>query len=242
MKLRRLALLGISTNLDDAIPAISELFLKLQRTLADRPPPDMDPVLAEQHRTIQVLRALSDFVSRSCRNPALKNAIGRFLLDHALRIDHLSDGVRHLVLTEVTRPGRKPDTYDVWHARLYACAFLECLIQGRKCRREQAAKIVASELPILQRIMRDATEARITENRKPGKKRAAQAELEHAILSWPLQFQQGEVPKILHGAWGKILQSPTLPSCLEEWEERAEIFKKLAQERASAIILRGDKI
>jgi hypothetical protein len=116
MKLRRLALLGISTNLDDAIPAISELFLKLQRTLADRPPPDMDPVLAEQHRTIQVLRTLSDFVSRSCCNPALKNAIGRFLLDHALRIDHLSDGVRHLVLTEVTRPGR-----IARHLRCMAC-------------------------------------------------------------------------------------------------------------------------
>jgi hypothetical protein len=93
--LGQLALHGICTNLDDAIPALSELFLKLQRLLAARPSPDMDSVLAEQRRTIRVLRAFSDFVSQSCCNPALKNAIGGYLLDNALRIDQLCDGVRH---------------------------------------------------------------------------------------------------------------------------------------------------
>jgi hypothetical protein len=89
--------------------------------------------------------------------------------------------------------------------------------------------------------MRDATEARITENRKPGKKRAAQAELEKAILSWRSQFQQGEVP-IMQGAWEEILRYLAFPNSLEEWNQLAEIFKKLAQEKASAIILPEEKI
>jgi len=231
----------ISVNLDDAIPAISELFLNLERILTARPPPDMDKVLAEQRRSIRVWEAFYNFVSRSCCDSALKSDIGGFLHNHILLIDQLSDGVKHPILTAATRSGRKSDTHEIWRARRYTCALLECLIQGRKYSREKAAKIVASELPILQRIMRDATEAWVAENSKPRKKRAAQVELEHAILSWHSQFQQGKVPK-MHGAWEEILQYPTLPTCLEEWNERAEMFKKFAQEKAGAIILPKGKI
>ena len=233
---------GELVNLVGAIPATSELFLNLERILTARPPPDMDKVLAEQRRSIRVLVAFSDFVLQSCCDPALKSDISGYLHNYVMRIDQLSDGVTHPTLTAATRSGRKFDAHEIWVARKYACAFLECLIQGRKYSRNRAAEIVASELPILQKIMRDATEAWIAENSKPGKMRAAQAELEHAILSWHSQFQQGKVPKFMQGAWEGILQYPTLPTCLEEWNERAEMFKKFAQEEAGAIILPKGKI
>ena len=190
----------------------SELFLQLERILGAQPPPDMDAALAEQRKTVGVLAAFSSFVSRSCPRPALKNAIRKFLLDHALRIEQLSDGVAHPTLTAATRSGRKFDTYDIWDARTYACAILECLMRGRKYSREQAAEIVASEQPILQRLMRGATQAKIIENnRKPGVKRAAQTELAHAILSWHSQFQQGTAPEIIQGAWSALRQMLDFP-------------------------------
>ena len=221
----------------DAISAIGELFLQLERILTAQPPPDMDAALAEQRKTVRVLAAFSAFVSRSCPNLALKNAIGRFLLDHALRIDQLSNGVTHPTLTAATRPGRKFDTYDIWNARKFVCLILECLIRGRKYSREQAAEIVASELPILQRLMRDATEAKITENRKPGAKRAAQAELEHAILSWHSQFQQGTAPEITQGTWSAIRQLLDFPASPTVWGARADLFWRIVQEKSNMIML-----
>ena len=109
----------------ETISALDELFLDLERILAAHPPPDLDAALAVQRRTNRVLAAFASFVSWSCSHPVLKAAISKFMLDHALRIEQLSDGVAHPTLTAATRSGRKFVTYDIWHARTYACAILE---------------------------------------------------------------------------------------------------------------------
>lgn len=198
----------------------------------------MDAALAVQRKTNRVLAAFSSFVSRSCPRPELKNAISKFLLEHAFCIEQLSDGVAHPTLTAATRSGRKFDTYDIWHARTYACAILECLMRGRKYSRKQAAEIVASEQPILQRLMRGATQAKIIENnRKPGVKRAAQTELAHAILSWHSQFQQGIAPEIIQGAWSVLRQMLDFPGSPTEWDARAVLFSQLVRQKSEMIML-----
>ena len=109
---------------------------------------------------------------------------------------------------------------------------------GRKYSREQAAEIVASEQPILQRLMRGATQAKIIENnRKPGVKRAAQTELAHAILSWHSQFQQGTAPEIIQGAWSALRQMLDFPASPTEWDARAVLFSRIVQQKSEMIML-----
>jgi hypothetical protein len=218
----------------DAIPAMGELFLRLEQILTAERPADMDAVKAERNRTIRLLRAVNIFVARSWLDPMNTKACARlFILATAL--EQLNDGVTHPMVNAETRRGPKSDRHDIWNARKYVCAALECFIRSRKHTRSAAAKFVASKHPILKRLLRHANEATVS--------RATAPKLSDAILSWQRQFQQGEAIETVQSAWPDMLQllddgehkTPDL------WIAQANVCLQMASNLASEIVLTSPK-
>jgi hypothetical protein len=127
----------------DAIEAMGELFLSLERILTAECPAGIDAGKAERTRSVKLLRAFNVFVERCWLDPRAIKARAR-LFNLATAIEQLNDGVTHPMLMKETRLGPKNDRHDVWNARKYVCAALECYVRGRKllAQRRQTSSLV----------------------------------------------------------------------------------------------------
>jgi hypothetical protein len=117
--------------------------LSLERILTAECPAGIDAGKAERTRSVKLLRAFNVFVERCWLDPRAIKARAR-LFNLATAIEQLNDGVTHPMLMKETRLGPKNDRHDVWNARKYVCAALECYVRGRKllAQRRQTSSLV----------------------------------------------------------------------------------------------------
>jgi hypothetical protein len=215
----------------DAIQAMGELFLSLERILTAECPAGIDAGKAERTRAVKLLRAFNVFVERSWLDPRAVKARAR-LFGLATAIEQLNDGVTHPMLMKETRLGPKNDRHDIWNARKFVCAALECYVRSRKFTRAAAADFIASKHQILKRLIRHAT--------TDTPSRASRKRLSGAILSWHQQFKQGEAIETVQSTWPNMLKILDEGKCRSaEWTARADFCLQMAREFASAIVLKS---
>jgi hypothetical protein len=214
----------------EAIPAMGELFLSLERILKAERPANMSAAKAERHRSIRLLQAVSIFIERSWGDP-MSVVARRYLLNLSANIEQLNDGVAHPMLRRESRRGRPGDRLDIWNARKLVCAAVECHLRSRKHTREAAATFIAGQQPKLKRLIRDASE--------DTHGRASRGKLSDAILSWHRQFQQGEANEIAQATWQNMLQllDDSGVKTPEQWTGLAHNFLRMAHDAAAEIVL-----
>jgi hypothetical protein len=77
---------------------------------------------------------------------------------------------------------------------MWACAAIECHMRSGKHKRKGAAELIATQQPVLLRLMR--------EGRKVTRK-----ELTNSLVSWHREFQQGNTNEIVQPLWQWFLDS-----------------------------------
>ena len=227
----------VAASPTDLVRAAYEFLLNLRQILAADRPPEISEALAEQRRTIQLLKALSIFIDQAWIEPRSEAwHATRYLFDLAAGIDQLQQGVVHPVFMKTKRNGAPPDSQDVWHARKWVCLALECLSNSGKPETD-AVELIANGHPVLKRLIRHAEEGKVMRN-------VNKTTLAGAIVSWYATFQEGGVANaIAQDSWSTILRTiqpgNRTPSQLEELGDR---FLALARESAKAVTLKPSTI
>src|SRR4030081_3328409 len=86
----------VAASPTDLVRAAYEFLLNLKQILAADRPPEIGEALAEQRRTIQLLRALSIFIGQTWIEPGPEVWRSQiYLFDLAAGIDQLQEGVTH---------------------------------------------------------------------------------------------------------------------------------------------------
>jgi hypothetical protein len=182
------------------LDAAATLFLTLQAIVRAEPATDKPAEVDEQLRAYSVLRAVNQFVSRAWLD-ANRVEVQRYLLDLAARFSQLEGGVRHRMF-EAQPPGRSgamPDTFEIWEARKFVCAAVECLKRGGASR-AAAAKAIAGKQAnkCLKRLIRGAHEQSAD--------KATSEDLCKAIISWHKLFQSGDALGPIQATWPHMLE------------------------------------
>jgi hypothetical protein len=218
----------------DAAELIAAFFLELDLIVQAEPPADMPSALAEQRRTIKMLRALFKFIEQSWGN-SRRIAVQRYLLKLEAQFAQLNDGVTHphMMARRLGKSGHKPDTLENWEARRWACAAFECFVRSGKYTREKAAEYIAKQPANrpLRRLVRNATEDLVS--------RIGPDDLRDAILSWHQGFQQRKnKSKTVQSMWTSTLeiisrnQDTNTP---EIWLAQGEVCLVKARDAASSV-------
>jgi hypothetical protein len=210
---------------DDATPALlGELFLELERIIQAEA--DTDPATAERCRARDLIYAFSKFIGRSSWNSPARNEARRFLHLFAARLERLNEGERDPVFITKGKPGRRKEADEIWTARIYVCAALECYMRKGKLSRAAAARSIAVKKPILKRLMWNATEATAS--------KSTPKQLEAAILAWHDRLQQGEASAEI---WPIVLNTLDHGGQQQPWIERARYFLTLARDATGKVVL-----
>jgi hypothetical protein len=216
---------------EEAMPALGTLFLELERILGAEPPVTMEPIKAERKRMVAFIEALSAFVRHAGRNGTVSRFRPALYLHHlAEHIDRLNDGAQHPLLTATARPGRRSEAPDVWAARQYVCASLECSLRERKLSAEAIAKNIATKNPIFKRLIWNTSEAMID--------RLPTAKLKDRILYWHRELQRGENAEQAD-MWRMILEE--LDASPLPLPARGIKFLEMARDAANRIVLPSGK-
>ena len=209
--------------------AVIELFRNLRKTVNDKPKPEMNAALAEQRRCIHLLRAIGAFIKETWREP-VTDALGvrRYLMNLATRIEQLNDGAVHPMFVPVARRGGQPDQVEVWEGRMWASAAIEChMRRSGEHKRKGAAELIATQQPVLKRLMRHASEGR----------KVTRKELTNSLVSWHREFQQGNTNEIVQPHWQWFLDSLELPATPEVWTAKVNFCLNCAVRVAERVVL-----
>src|SRR2546430_3625420 len=147
-------------TMDEEFPPITplqEFLAKLQQTM-DQPPNKADPVRGERERLIGILAFLTKFISRVSTSPRLRKTVNSFLRDQIHHLRQLNKGIQSPVYKAKIRAGSPADLYEIWNARRYVVAALECsLLVQPDVKLDDEIRKVAQKNPCLKRLIRNAT-------------------------------------------------------------------------------------
>ena len=145
----------------------------------------------------------------------------------------LNDVTVHLMFVPLAKRGGQLDPVEVWEGRMWACAAIECHMRSGKHKRKGAAELIATQQPVLQRLMRRASEGR----------KVTRKELTNSLVSWHREFQQGNTNEIVQPQWQWFMDSlevpatRELPATPEVWTARANFCLNHAVRVAERVVL-----
>ena len=110
---------------------------------------------------------------------------------------------------------------------MWACAAIECHMRSGKHKRKGAAELIATQQPVLQRLMRRASEGR----------KVTRKELTNSLVSWHREFQQGNTNEIVQPLWQWFLDSLELPATPKVWTAKVNFYLNRAVRVAERVVL-----
>jgi hypothetical protein len=183
-------------TMDEEFPPttpLQEFLAKLQQTM-DQPPNKADPVRGERERLIGILAFLTKFISRVSTSPRLRKTVNSFLRDQIHHLRQLNKGIQSPVYKAKIRAGSPADRYEIWNARRYVVAALECYLLAKpNVKLDDEIRKVAQKNPCLKRLLRNAT----TETR------FSNVQLQSAIKRWRKSFNEGTAPDDIQESWNR---------------------------------------
>ena len=205
---------------------LQEFLARLQQTM-DRPPNRADPALGEREKLIAILVFLTRFISGVSMR--VRKTVNPFLMDQVHHLRQLDKGIQSPVFKAKSRPGSPADRYEIWNARKYVVAALECyLLAEPNAKPDDEIRKIAQKNPYLKRLIRNAT----TETR------FRNVQLESAIKRWRKSFKEGTAPKDIQGSWNRDNQSLSKKEYSPSgWTTAGNNVLRSACDRARRIIL-----
>jgi hypothetical protein len=181
--------------MDEELPSttpLREFLAKLQQTM-DRPPDKVDPIRGERETLIGILALLTRFISRVSTSRRLRNTVNRFLVNQIRHLRQLNEGIQSPLYKATIRVGSPPDRYEIWNARRYVVAALECYLLAKpNAKPDDEIRKIAQNL-CLKRLIRNATDDAETRFRN--------VQLQSAIKRWRKSFNEGTAPDDVQGSW-----------------------------------------
>jgi len=172
---------------------LQEFLARLQQTI-DQPSNKADPVLGERERLIRILVFLTRFISRVSTSASLRKTVNSFLLDQIHHLRQLNKGIQSPLYKAKIRAGSPADRYEIWNARRYVVAALECYLLAKpNVKLDDEIRKVAQKNPCLKRLIRNAT----TETR------FSNVRLQSAIKRWRKSFNEGTAPDDIQESWNR---------------------------------------
>ena len=182
--------------MDEKLPLtmpLQEFLARLQETM-DQPPNEADPVRGERERLIRILVFLTRFISRVSTSSPLRKTVNSFLLDQIHHLRQLNEGIQSPLYKAKIRAGSPADRYEIWNARRYVVAALECYLLAKpNVKPDDEIRKIAQKNPCLKRLIRNAT----TETR------SSNVQLQSAIKRWRKSFNEGTAPDEVQEPWNR---------------------------------------
>jgi hypothetical protein len=172
---------------------LQEFLARLQQTM-DQPPNKADPVLGERERLIRILVFLTRFISRVSTSASLRKTVNSFLLDQIHHLRQLNKGIQSPLYKAKIRAGSPADRHEIWNARRYVVAALECYLLAKpNVKPDDEIRKIAQNNRCLKRLIRNAT----TETR------SSNVQLRSAIKRWRKSFNEGTAPDDVQESWNR---------------------------------------
>jgi hypothetical protein len=207
---------------------LQEFLARLQQTM-DQPPNKADPVRGERERLIGILAFLTRFISRVSTSGRLRETVNSFLTDQIRHLRQLDKGIQSPLYKAKIRAGSPADRYEIWNARRYVVAALECyLVAKPNAKPDDEIRKIAQNNPCLKRLIRNAT----------AETRSRNVQLQSAIKRWRKSFKEGTAPDDVQESWNRdnrdMSKRKYSPS---GWMAAGNNLLKRACDRARRIIL-----
>src|SRR5262245_24941043 len=172
---------------------LQEFLAKLQQTM-DQPPNEAGPVRGERERLIGILALLTRLISRVSTSARLRKTVNPFLIDQIRHLRQLNEGIQSPLYKAKIRAGSPADRYEIWNARRYVVAALECYLLAKpNVKHDDEIRKMVQKNPCLKRLIRHAT----TETR------SRNIQLQSAIKRWRKSFKEGTAPKDVQESWDR---------------------------------------
>jgi len=206
-----------------------EFLARLQQTM-DRPPNNEDPAREEREKLIGILAFLTRFIRQVSTSARLRKNVNAFLIDQVHHLLQLDQGIQSPVYKAKSRAGSPADRYEIWNARRYVVAALECYLLAKpKVKPDDEIRSIAQKNPSLKRLIRNATVDAET--------RFRHVQLGSAIKRWRKSFKEGTAPHDVQEDWNRhkpMFKERHLP---ERWMARGKSLLKNACDMARRIKL-----
>jgi len=218
-------------TMDEKLPLttpLQEFLVKLQQTM-DRPPNKADPVRGERERLIAILAFLTRFFSRVSTSARLRKTVNSFLNDQIHHLRQLDKGIQSPVYKAKSRAGSPADRYEIWNARRYVVAALECYLLAKpNAKPDDEIRKIAQKNPCLKRLIRNAT----------AETRFRNIQLQSAIKRWRKSLKEGTAPHDIQESWNRDYQSMVKKErSPSKWMAAGNNLLKDACHRAKRIIV-----
>jgi hypothetical protein len=218
-------------QMDEELPPttpLQEFLAKLQQTM-DQPPNKADPVRGERERLIGILALLTRLISRVSTSARLRKTVNPFLIDQIHHLRQLNKGIQSPLYKAKVRAGSPADRYEIWNARRYVVAALECYLLAKpNGEPDDEIRKIAQKNPCLKRLIRNAT----------AETRFRNIQLQSAIKRWRKSFKEGTAPHDIQESWNRDYQSMVKKErSPSEWMAAGNNLLKDACHRARRIIL-----
>jgi hypothetical protein len=174
-------------------PAVAEFIARLERTM-NEPEDKENMVRGERRRLIGILAFLTRFISRVSTSARLRQTVSSFLTDQIHHLLQLNEGIQSPIYKAERRVGAPADRYEIWNARRYVVAALECYLLAKpNVRLDDEIGKIAQKNPCLKRLIRNAT----------AETRFRNVQLESAIKRWRKSFSEGTAPEDVQESWNR---------------------------------------
>src|SRR5262249_12257521 len=131
-------------------PPLVEFLAHLQQT--------MDKARGERERLIGILAHLTRLISKVSASARLRNDVNSFLLNQIHHLRQLDEGIQAPAFKAAIKVGPPPDRYEIWNARRYVVAALECYLLAKpNPEPDDEIKNIVQKNPCLKRLIRGAT-------------------------------------------------------------------------------------
>ena len=217
--------------MDEKLPPttpLQEFLAGLQQTM-DQPPNKADPVRGERERLVAILAFLTRFISRVSTSARLRRTVNPFLMDQIHHLRQLNKGIQSPLYKAKIRAGSPADRYEIWNARRYVVAALECyLIAKPNVKADDEIRKIAQNNPCLKRLIRNAT----------AETRSRNVQLQSAIKRWRKSFKEGTAPDDVQESWNRDNRDMSKRKYSPNgWMAAGNNLLKRACDRARRIIL-----
>jgi hypothetical protein len=176
---------------------LQEFLARLQQTI-DQPPNEADPIQGDREKLIGILAFLTRLVSQASTSARLRKTVNSFLMDQIRHLGQLNKGIQAPLYKAKTQAGSPADRYEIWNARKYVVAALEChLLAKPDAKPDDVIRKIAQGNPCLKRLIRNAT----------AETRFRNVQLESAIKRWRKSFKEGNAPDEVQESWNNNIRS-----------------------------------
>jgi hypothetical protein len=160
----------------------------------DQPRNKADPEQGERERLIGILAGLTKFISGVSTSAHLRKTVNPFLIDQIHHLRQLNEGIQSPLFKAKIRAGSPADRYEIWNARRYVVAALECYLRAKpNVKPDDEMRKIVQKSPCLKRLIRHAT----TETR------SRNVQLQSAIKRWRKSLKEGTAPKDVQESWDR---------------------------------------